>query len=120
MLRIWNEKCFRKKYFGILWVFEYSRWRKLSELAVQNLNITESHIYNVEIAWSKDRKGIMCSPELNGVTNAGGCIEVVTPPKFPKGIPGIWSPEHLFTAAVCSCLMTTILAVAENSKFNFV
>ncbi len=80
----------------------------------------EPHIYNVDIVWSKDRKGVMCSPELNGVTNAGGCIEVATPPEFPKGIPGIWSPEHLFTAAVSSCLMTTFLAIAENSKLDFV
>ncbi len=80
----------------------------------------ESHIYNVDIAWSKDRKGMMCSPELNGATHEGGCIEVATPPEFPKGIPGIWSPEHLFTAAVSSCLMTTFLAIAENSKLDFV
>ncbi len=80
----------------------------------------ESHIYNVEITWSKDRKGMMCSPELNEVTNPSGCIEVATSPEFPKGIPGIWSPEHLFTAAVSSCLMTTFLSIAENSKLDFV
>ena len=27
--------------------------------------------------------------------------------------------EHLFTAAVSSCLMTTFLAIAENSKLDF-
>ena len=75
------------------------------------------HIYNVDINWSKDRKGIICSPEL--VKEAGGCIDVATPPEFPKGIPGIWSPEHLFTASVSSCLMTTFLSIAENSKLNF-
>lgn len=80
----------------------------------------ESHFYNVDIAWSKDRKGMMCSPELSSTANSGGCIEVATPPEFPKGIPGIWSPEHLFTAAVSSCLMTTFLAIAENSKLDFV
>lgn len=80
----------------------------------------DPHFYNVDIAWSKDRKGMMCSPELNGVSNTGGCIEVATPPEFPKGIPGIWSPEHLFTAAVSSCLMTTFLSIAENSKLDFV
>src|SRR6478609_722616 len=79
----------------------------------------EPHFYNVDIAWSKDRKGMMCSPELNGTTHSGGCIEVATPPEFPKGIPGIWSPEHLFTAAVSSCLMTTFLSIAENSKLEF-
>jgi organic hydroperoxide reductase OsmC/OhrA len=78
----------------------------------------EPHIYNVDIAWSKDRKGMMCSPDLN-VNNAANCVEVATPPEFPKGIPGIWSPEHLFTAAVSSCLMTTFLAIAENSKLDF-
>ncbi len=45
-------------------------------------------------------------------------IEVATPPEFPKGIAGIWSPEHLLVAAVSSCLMTTFLAVAENSKLG--
>jgi organic hydroperoxide reductase OsmC/OhrA len=48
-----------------------------------------------------------------------GCIEVATPPNFPKGIPGIWSPEHLFTAAVSSCFMTTFLSIAENSRLEF-
>lgn len=78
-----------------------------------------AHIYNVSVAWNSDRKGIMCSPELNAPAQSGGCIEVATPPEFPKGIPGIWSPEHLFTAAVSSCLMTTFLAIAENSKLEF-
>lgn len=81
----------------------------------------EPHFYNVDINWNKDRKGIMCSPELNksnGETNS--CIEVATPPEFPKGMPGIWSPEHLFTAAVSSCLMTTFLSIAENSKLKFI
>ena len=77
----------------------------------------ESHYYNVDVNWSSERKGIMCSPELN--KNASSCIEVATPPEFPKGIPGIWSPEHLFTAAVSSCLMTTFLSIAENSKLVF-
>lgn len=77
----------------------------------------EAHYYNVDINWNTERKGIMCSPELN--KESGNCIEVATPPEFPKGIPGIWSPEHLFTAAVSSCLMTTFLSVAENSKLSF-
>lgn len=81
--------------------------------------MTEPHFYRVNISWSVDRKGIMCSPELTTTGTGSGCIEVATPPEFPKGIPGIWSPEHLFTAAVSSCLMTTFLAVAENSKLDF-
>jgi organic hydroperoxide reductase OsmC/OhrA len=60
----------------------------------------------------------MCSPELN--KKNGICIEVATPPEFPKGMEGIWSPEHLFVAAVSGCLMTTFLSIAENSTLDFV
>jgi peroxiredoxin-like protein len=77
----------------------------------------EPHYYNVDVNWNTERKGVICSPEL--MKDAGSCIEVATPPEFPKGIPGIWSPEHLFTAAVSSCLMTTFLSIAENSKLAF-
>jgi peroxiredoxin-like protein len=72
-----------------------------------------SHIYNVSLTWKADRHGLLSSPELNQTIN------VATPPPFPKGVEGIWSPEHLFTAAVNSCIMTTFLAIAENSKLEF-
>jgi peroxiredoxin-like protein len=70
--------------------------------------------YEVKVNWKSDRKGIMSSPVLHSN------IEVATPPEFPKGMPGIWSPEHLLVAAVNSCLMTTFLAIAENFKFDFI
>jgi organic hydroperoxide reductase OsmC/OhrA len=79
----------------------------------------EAHYYEVNISWNQDRKGFMCSPDINPEMGENGCIEVATPPQFDKGIPGIWSPEHLFTAAVSSCLMTTFLAIAEASKLEF-
>jgi len=79
----------------------------------------EAHYYNVNVTWNEDRKGLMCSPELRQDGAENCCIEVATPPQFPKGIPGIWSPEHLFTAAVNSCFMTTFLSIAEHSKLNF-
>jgi len=79
----------------------------------------DKHIYNVEINWTKDRKGIMCSPELRKQeTNEANCIEVATPSEFSEGIPNIWSPEHLFTVYVNSCLMSTFLAIAGYSKFE--
>lgn len=78
------------------------------------------HCYNVNLKWTRDRKGVICSPELeNNTAENSNCIEVATPPQFPKGMPNIWSPEHLFTAAVSSCLMTTFLAIADNSKLEF-
>lgn len=73
----------------------------------------EEHIYNVDLEWKEGRKGEISSPELNTT------IEVATPPEFPKGISGIWSPEHLYTAAVNSCFMTTFLAIAENSRLEY-
>ena len=80
----------------------------------------DKHTYNVNINWTQDRKGMMCSPELfKKETNESNCIEIATPPEFSSGIPNIWSPEHLFTAAVSSCLMTTFVAIAEFSKLKF-
>jgi peroxiredoxin-like protein len=73
----------------------------------------DAHEFNVELNWISDRKGEMASPEVNSK------IEAPTPPQFPKGIEGIWSPEHLFTAAVNSCFMTTFLSIAENSRLEF-
>lgn len=72
-----------------------------------------THYYDVTVKWDADRKGTMSSSVLDNT------IEVATPPQFPKGIPGIWSPEHLLVAAANSCLMTTFLAIADNSKLPF-
>jgi peroxiredoxin-like protein len=77
----------------------------------------DTHTYHVDVSWSEKRKGILCSAEIDHILYP--CIEVATPPEFSGGIAGIWSPEHLFTAAVTSCLMTTFLAIAENSKLAF-
>ncbi len=73
----------------------------------------DAHQYTVDLKWVADRKGEISSPDLNTK------IEIATPPPFAKGIEGIWSPEHLLTAAVNSCYMTTFLAIAENSKLEF-
>ncbi len=73
----------------------------------------EPHYYNVNLSWTSEREGNLSSPELNDE------IKVATPPPFTKGIEGVWSPEHLLTASVSSCYMTTFLAIAENSKLEF-
>ena len=73
----------------------------------------EPHYYNVNLSWTSEREGNLSSPELNDE------IKVTTPPPFTKGIEGIWSPEHLLTASVSSCYMTTFLAIAEISKLEF-
>src|SRR6476646_11662831 len=72
------------------------------------------HHYEVYLNWESDRKGWIKSPVLHN------SIQVATPPEFPKGMAGIWSPEHLLVGAVNSCFMTTFLAIAENSKLEFI
>ena len=75
--------------------------------------MAQDHYYDVTVDWADGRKGTMTSEVLEKA------IDVATPPQFAKGIEGVWSPEHLFVAAVNSCLMTTFLAIAENSKLVY-
>lgn len=76
--------------------------------------MANTHYYEVSVDWKNDRIGTLCSPVLTDE------ITVATPPEFTKGVQDIWSPEHLFVAAINSCLMTTFLAIAENFKFEFI
>ena len=73
----------------------------------------DKHNYQVSINWTEGRQGIISSTALPTK------IEVATPPEFDKGVPGFWSPEHLFTASVLTCFTTTFLAIAEYSKLEF-
>lgn len=73
----------------------------------------ENHYsYTTEVEWTGERRGDLSAPHLPD-------LEVDAPPEF-KGHEGAWTPEHLFVAAVNSCFMTTFLAIAENSKLEFV
>ncbi len=76
--------------------------------------MNEAHYYEVDVKWDANRKGTITSPVLNTP------VEVATPPQFPHGMENIWSPEHLLVAAVNSCLMTTFLAIAENSRLEYI
>lgn len=71
------------------------------------------HVYNVELEWLEGKIGRLRSDELED------SFQVATPPEFPGGVEGIWSPEHLFIASVSSCFMTTFTAIAEYSKLTF-
>lgn len=73
----------------------------------------DPHYYQVNVKWETDRKGLVFSPELDQ------SFTVATPPPFQGGIDRTWSPEHLLTASVNSCFMTTFLAIAANSKLEF-
>lgn len=72
----------------------------------------EVHYYKTNIKWDEGRMGTLSSPTLDS-------FKVATPPEFSKGVPNTWSPEHLFVASINICLMTTFVAIAENSKLEF-
>lgn len=75
--------------------------------------MSQEHFYQVNLKWKEGRIGELSSPVLDQT------IECATPPEFPNGVPNIWSPEHLYAAAINSCFMATFLAVAENFKIEF-
>ena len=73
----------------------------------------DQHTYDLTVTWNEGRIGTMSSDKLDD------SIKVATPPEFPGGVDGIWSPEHLFVASVSSCFMTSFAAVADYSKLDF-
>ena len=70
------------------------------------------YFYSTEIEWIGERRGDLSAPDLPDLV-------IDAPPEF-NGQKGSWTPEHLFVASVNSCFMTTFLAIAENSRFDFV
>src|SRR6185369_10576219 len=69
------------------------------------------YFYSTDVEWSGAREGELSASALPR-------LHVDAPPEF-KGHEGSWTPEHLFVGAVNSCFMTTFLAIAENSKLDF-
>ena len=72
----------------------------------------DRYSYSTEVEWTGERHGDLRAPVLPQ-------LHVDAPPEF-KGHDGAWTPEHLFVASVNTCFMTTFLAIAENSKLEFV
>jgi len=69
-----------------------------------------SFTYQSAIEWRGEKEGISTGQDLPP-------IAVGAPPEF-KGRAGNWTPEHLLVASVNTCLMLTLLAIAENSKID--
>lgn len=69
----------------------------------------EIFFYETTLDWESLRQGTLQAVGLPSLVTA-------TPPQFPKGQSGVWSPEHLFIASINACLMTTFLAIADNSR----
>lgn len=74
----------------------------------------ESHDYVLHIEGTGPKTGIMTADE-----DALPALHVASPPEF-GGPEAVWSPEHLFVAAVSSCLMTTFRTIADLSKLEVV
>ncbi len=77
-------------------------------------NSEDYHKYTVNLTRTGNRVSRLEAPGISET------IEVATPPEFPGGVEGVWSPEHLFTASVVSCFFTSFEAIAEYSKFDFI
>ncbi len=45
-------------------------------------------------------------------------VDCATPPEFPHGIAGVWSPETFFLAAVAGCFVNTYQALADRFKMQ--
>ena len=43
-------------------------------------------------------------------------LEAATPPEFRDGTPGMWTPEDLLVAAVASCYVQTLRAIAARRE----
>ena len=70
------------------------------------------YFYSTDVAWTGERHGDLSAPLMP-------TLHVDAPVEF-RGHEGVWTPEHLFVGAINSCFMTTFLAIAENSKLDFV
>lgn len=70
------------------------------------------HRYDVHLAGG---------PTGYAALSSAGIPELSTAPPSDFGGPGdAWSPEHLLLAAVQTCLLFTLRAIAHASKLNFV
>jgi len=74
--------------------------------------MNKSYAYQVTAHWTSHKRGIV---EAESIPRT---INFAAPPEF-GGEPGLWTPEHLLLAAVSTCFVATLRAVAEASKLEF-
>jgi len=70
--------------------------------------------YEVNLLWDSITRGTINSPVFSGEN------EDATSTEFSKVTKVKWTSEHLFVAALNSCLMSTFLLAAESSKIKFI
>ena len=76
--------------------------------------MNDIHYYEVNLLWNSAWQGTLSSSVI------ASQIDVEKIPKSSKKLKDKWTPEHLSIAAVSSCLMSTFLLVADNSKLKFI
>jgi len=72
----------------------------------------ESHDYEVQVFGTGPKTG-----KVEAAGDGLPAFEFASPPEF-GGPEGIWSPEHLYVAAISTCLMTTFHAIADISNVD--
>jgi organic hydroperoxide reductase OsmC/OhrA len=70
------------------------------------------HSYIVKASSTTTRSGIVGADDIHPP------IAFSAPPEF-QGVPGTWTPEHFFAAAVASCFVSTFSGMSHVSKFEF-
>jgi peroxiredoxin-like protein len=71
------------------------------------------HSYQVRAKSTRLRCGVVASDAIPRP------IKFSAPPEF-AGEPRVWTPEHLFVAAVAACYVSTFSGIADASRFGFV
>ena len=72
----------------------------------------KKYTYHASAHWTLHKRGIVeADPTIPRTIN------FAAPPEF-GGEPGLWTPEHLLLASVCTCYVATFRAVAEASKLE--
>lgn len=74
--------------------------------------VIDSHDYVVRLENTGLKTGVLTAPDDDLPS-----LDVAAPPEF-GGPEAVWSPEHLFVAALATCLMTTFRAMADASGLD--
>lgn len=69
--------------------------------------------YDTELEWSGGRAGVSRSGDR-------APLDTAPPEEFPGGDGTVWSPEHLFLAAIQSCTMLSFLAHCAHNGIEVV
>jgi organic hydroperoxide reductase OsmC/OhrA len=67
----------------------------------------KTHRFPVDVHWQGDKLTVA---SVSGKHD----LKVATPPEFLGGVPGVWSPEDLFVAAVATCYAVTLAGIAAR------